>query len=120
MPEPDRPTPATVHLHRPVPDRAQLDAASRVFALLSDPTRLHLLWLLSENEADVSHLAQASGAARPAVSQHLAKLRLANLVRSRKEGRRVVYSLRDGHLRNLVLEALSHAEHKVTGDPWHS
>ncbi|MBB5083677.1 ArsR/SmtB family transcription factor [Nonomuraea endophytica] len=116
----DQPTSPTVHRHRPVPDREQLDAASRVFGLLADSTRLHLLWLLSEGEADVSHLAAASGAAQPAVSQHLAKLRLASLVQSRREGRRVVYSLRDGHLRNLVTEALSHAEHKVTGDPWHA
>ncbi|GAA2581582.1 metalloregulator ArsR/SmtB family transcription factor [Actinomadura fulvescens] len=109
-----------IHQHRPVPDREQLDTASGVFALLADSTRLHLLWLLSDGEADVSHLAAASGAARPAVSQHLAKLRLGGLVQSRKEGRRVVYSLRDGHLRNLVMEALSHAEHRVTGEPWHS
>ncbi|GII96778.1 transcriptional regulator [Sinosporangium siamense] len=120
MPEHDHSSSPAVHRHRPAPDRAQLDAASGVFALLSDPTRLHLLWLLSEGESDVSHLAGASGASLSTVSQHLAKLRLANLVRSRKEGRRVVYSLRDGHLRNLVIEALSHAEHKVTGDPWHA
>lgn len=97
-----------------------MEKASAVFALLSDPTRLHLLWLLAEGEADVSELTTASGAARPAVSQHLAKLRLANLVQSRKDGRRSVYSLRDGHLRGLLVEALNHADHKVTGEPWHA
>ncbi|RJL31935.1 ArsR/SmtB family transcription factor [Bailinhaonella thermotolerans] len=111
---------SAVHRHERVPDREQLEQASAVFALLSDPTRLHLLWLLSEGEADVTELAEASGAARPAVSQHLAKLRLANLVQSRRDGRRAVYSLRDGHLRGLVAEALNHADHKVTGEPWHS
>ncbi|AUH42055.1 ArsR/SmtB family transcription factor [Streptomyces sp. CMB-StM0423] len=109
-----------VHRHEWTPDREQLEAASTVFALLADATRLHLLWLLAEGEADVTELATASGAARPAVSQHLAKLRLANLVHSRKEGRRVVYSLRDGHLRGLVVEALNHADHLMTGEPWHS
>lgn len=91
-----------------------------MFALLADPTRLHLLWLLSEGEADVTALTTASGAARTTVSQHLAKLRLAGLVQARKEGRHVVYALRDGHLRRLVVEALSHADHQVTGEPWHS
>lgn len=91
-----------------------------MFALLADPTRLHLLWLLAEGEADVTALTTASGAARTTVSQHLAKLRLAGLVQARKEGRHVVYALRDGHLRRLVVEALSHADHQVTGEPWHS
>ncbi|MEV6107951.1 metalloregulator ArsR/SmtB family transcription factor [Streptomyces sp. NPDC051940] len=120
MSDHDRPAPPAVHRHERIPDREQLESASQVFALLSDPTRLHLLWLLAEGEADVSELVAASGAARPAVSQHLAKLRLASLVQSRKEGRRVVYALRDGHLRRLVLEALSHADHRVTGEPWHA
>ncbi|MFI6521439.1 ArsR/SmtB family transcription factor [Spirillospora sp. NPDC050679] len=120
MPEHERPSPPVVHRHERVPDREQIEEASSVFALLSDPTRLHLLWLLSDGEADVTTLVEASGAARPAVSQHLAKLRLAGLVQFRKEGRHAVYSLRDGHLRSLVLEALNHADHKVTGEPWHS
>jgi len=49
---------------------------------------------------------------RPAVSQHLARLRLAGLVSTRKEGRRVIYSLRDGHLRRVVAEALNLADHR--------
>lgn len=97
-----------------------METATTVFALLADPTRLHLLWLLAEGEADVTELASESEAARPAVSQHLAKLRLAGLVQARKDGRRMVYSLRDGHLRRLVTEALSHADHQVTGAPWHA
>ncbi|MBA2891792.1 DNA-binding transcriptional ArsR family regulator [Nonomuraea soli] len=94
-------------------------AAARVFALLADPTRLHLVWLLTQGEADVNTLAQATGAAQPTVSQHLAKLRLAGLVEPRREGRRSIYELRDGHLRRLVLEGLSHADHQVSGMPWH-
>jgi len=107
-------------LQHPPPDEEQLSVAAGVFALLADQTRLHVLWLLAQGEADVSQLTEASGAARPAVSQHLAKLRLAGLVQARRDGRRAVYSLRDGHLRRLVLEALSHADHQVSGKPWHA
>ncbi|OIK25280.1 ArsR/SmtB family transcription factor [Streptomyces malaysiense] len=64
-------------------------------------------------EADVTTLTEACGAARPAVSRHLARLRLAGLVDTRKEGRRVVYSLRHGHLRRLVDEALRTAYHRL-------
>ncbi|HEY5832412.1 ArsR/SmtB family transcription factor [Streptomyces sp.] len=98
---------------------AQFAAAAGVFALLSDPTRLHLVWTLARGEADVNTLTDASGAARPAVSQHLAKLRLAGLVEVRKDGRRSIYALRDGHLRRLVIEAINHADHMVTGTPPH-
>ncbi|GAA2771972.1 ArsR/SmtB family transcription factor [Streptomyces showdoensis] len=105
--------------HQRTPGSRELAAAAGVFALLADPTRLHLVWLLARGESDVSALAEAVDAARPAVSQHLAKLRLGGLVESRKDGRRVVYSLPDGHMRRLVVEAISHADHQVTGEPWH-
>ncbi|MEW1720559.1 metalloregulator ArsR/SmtB family transcription factor [Streptomyces sp. NPDC093109] len=117
---PGRQQPSPAHdAHQHTPGVRELTAAASVFSLLSDPTRLHLVWLLTRGEADVTALAAACDAARPAVSQHLAKLRLAELVRSRKDGRHVVYALTDGHLRRLVVEAISHAHHQVTGEPWH-
>ncbi|GHI26004.1 transcriptional regulator [Streptomyces hydrogenans] len=106
-------------VHPRTPGAAELAAAAEVFGLLSDPTRLQLLWVLTRGEADVSALTEACGAARPAVSQHLAKLRLGGLVQTRKDGRRVVYALPDGHLKRLVVEALNRADHVVTGEPWH-
>ncbi|MQM25561.1 ArsR/SmtB family transcription factor [Glycomyces albidus] len=118
MPEREEPAPAD-GLHHVAPNAEQLAAAAGVFALMADQTRLHLLWVLAEGEADVTALAAATGAARTAVSQHLAKLRLAGLVQARREGRRAVYSMTDGHLRRLVLEALSRADHQVSGKPWH-
>ncbi|MFE2284532.1 ArsR/SmtB family transcription factor [Streptomyces sp. NPDC059443] len=111
------PAAKTAHLH--VPDDARLAEAAAVFALLSDPTRLHLLWLLAQDESDVGSLAEQCTASRTAVSQHLAKLRLAGLVETRKDGRRIHYRLRDGHLRRLVMEALSHADHRVSGEAPH-
>ncbi|MDS1272649.1 metalloregulator ArsR/SmtB family transcription factor [Lipingzhangella sp. LS1_29] len=112
--------PATVSLQHPEPpDAAQLAVAADVFQLLSDTTRLHLLWTLARQEADVSQLTEACGVSRTAVSQHLAKLRLAGLVESRRESRHAIYRLRDGHLRRLVLEALNFADHVVTGEPPH-
>ncbi|GGT46212.1 transcriptional regulator [Streptomyces purpureus] len=105
--------------HLRTPDSARLAEATEVFAMLADPTRLHLLWLIAQEESDVSSLAERCEASRTAVSQHLAKLRLAGLVETRREGRHVFYSLRDGHLRRLVLEALSHADHRVSGTAPH-
>ncbi|MDQ1017611.1 ArsR/SmtB family transcription factor [Streptomyces afghaniensis] len=111
------PTAPGAHL-RP-PDSARLAEATEVFAMLSDVTRLHLLWLIAQGESDVGSLAERCEASRTGVSQHLAKLRLAGLVETRREGRHIYYSLRDGHLRRLVLEALSHADHRVSGQAPH-
>lgn len=102
------------------PDGDRLTAAVEVLGLLADRTRLALLRHLGEGEADVTALtAAAAGASRTSVSQHLARLRLAGLVTTRKEGRRVVYALRHGHLRRLVDEALNVADHQLGHLPPH-
>ncbi|MFE0700375.1 ArsR/SmtB family transcription factor [Streptomyces sp. NPDC058872] len=121
-PEPESVAPDSAPAARPhqrTPGARELASAAEVFGLLSDPTRLHLVWLLTRGESDVGALTEACGAARPAVSQHLAKLRLGGLVQSRKDGRRVVYAMPDGHLKRLVVEAINRADHQVTGEPWH-
>ncbi|NGN65316.1 helix-turn-helix transcriptional regulator [Streptomyces sp. A7024] len=105
--------------HEQDPSDEQLSYAAQVLGLLADRTRLALLHALDGNEADVTTLTAACGAARPAVSQHLAKLRLAGLVTARKEGRRMIYALPDGHLRRLVGEALSLADHHLSGEASH-
>ena len=102
-----------------LPTSAQIDTAVTALRMLADPTRLRLLWLLREGEHDVGSLAAAVGAARPAVSQHLAKLLLAGLVRVRRDGRRALYTARGGHVRRLVTEALHAVDHHVTGTPDH-
>ncbi len=101
------------HAQPRTPGDEQFAVAAELLALLGDRTRLTLLHALTAGEADVTTLTEACGAARPAVSQHLARLRLAGLVSTRKEGRRVVYALRDGHLRRLVDEALKVADHRL-------
>jgi DNA-binding transcriptional ArsR family regulator len=110
---------AGAHRSHPQTNGERLDVAASVLALLADRTRLALLQQLGNGEADVTTLTEACGAARPAVSQHLAKLRLAGLVTTRKDGRRVVYSLRHGHLRRLVDEALNVADHQISALPPH-
>lgn len=102
-----------------LPDEAQVAAATQAFALLAEPTRLRLLWLLADGEHDVGTLATAVAASPTAVSQQLAKLRLAGLVESRRYGRRQVYRSRGGHVVRLVREALYQADHLVSGEPPH-
>ena len=115
--EPPRAEPSLVHAVEP--DAQRLEAGAATFRMLADPTRLHLLWLLTQGPADVGTLVAATGANRTAVSQHLAKLRLSGLVSTRKDARNVIYSIIDGHLARLLLEGMNHADHRVTGEPAH-
>jgi DNA-binding transcriptional ArsR family regulator len=95
------------------PDGERMAVAAEVLGLLADRTRLGLVRRLCDGEADVTTLTEACGASRTSVSQHLARLRLAGLVNTRKDGRRVVYALRHGHIGRLVHEALSVADHQI-------
>ncbi|MHA7179472.1 ArsR/SmtB family transcription factor [Arthrobacter sp. MDB2-24] len=106
-------------VHPVEPDAQRLEAGASTFRMLSDPTRLHILWILTQGPADVGTMVAATGANRTAVSQHLAKLRLSGLVSTRKDARNVIYSIIDGHLTRLILEGMNHADHRVTGEPTH-
>ncbi len=102
-----------------VPTDAQVALAAETFKLLADETRLRILWTLLHGEHAVTPLAEHIGAQPAAVSQHLAKLRLSRLVRTRREGNRIYYAADNAHVRQLVEEALFHADHVVRGLPDH-
>jgi DNA-binding transcriptional ArsR family regulator len=97
----------------------QVAAAVTSFALLADPTRVRMLWALREAELDVASLAAVAGCRPTVASQHLSKLRFAGLVEGNRNGQRVVYRLRGGHVRALLSEALFQADHQVSGTPAH-
>lgn len=101
----------TVH----TPDLMHANVAAESFRLLSDPTRIRIIWLLLQGEFNVNQLADMLDVTASVVSQHLAKLKTAQLVNFRREGTFVYYSADDEHLQLLLSEGLSHAEH-VTGD----
>ena len=90
------------------PDRGALDDAAEVLQLLSAPGRLHLLWILSNDEVDVTALVAAVGGTKAGISQHLAKLRLAGWIDGRRDGRHVLYRVVDPHIVTLVHQAVEH------------
>ena len=110
----------SARVHSTEPTAAQVNAAVMSFALLADPTRVRILWALRANESDVATLAAVAGCRPTVASQHLSKLRFAGLVEGTRDGRRVVYRLRGAHVRNLLSEALFHADHHVSGQPIHN
>lgn len=97
------------HTSRPAtPERDVLLDAAEVFGLLSAPGRLHLLWILSSDEVDVTTLVAAVGGTKAGISQHLAKLRLAGWVDARRNGRHILYRVVDPHIVTLVHQAVEH------------
>ncbi len=97
----------------------QAELAVEVFRMLADTTRVRLLWELLEDEAAVSDLARRLGKPTPAISQHLAKLRMARLVRSRRDGVQVFYRVENEHVARLVRDAVYNAEHAGPEVPPH-
>jgi len=87
--------------------------------MLADATRVRIVLALTAGELSVSTLAEAVGKPSAAVSQHLAKLRLARIVTARHEGNRVFYRLAGEHAAQLVDDAMFQAEHSLDDQPRH-
>ena len=94
-----------------------LAGAANLFAALGDPTRLRLVAALAGGELCVCDLAAAVGLSESAVSHQLRVLRSLDLVRSRREGKRVYYVLHDDHVTTLFGQAIDHVEHRPADAP---
>src|SRR5262245_33225952 len=70
-----------------------LDQLTSLFRLLSDKTRLNILFLLSEGEKNVTSLCEELKLPQPTVSHHLGLLRMSNVIGNRRHGKQVFYSL---------------------------
>ena len=100
-------------------DSEYVELAVEVFAMLADATRIRIILALRDTELAVNQLAETVNKSQAAVSQHLAKLRLARIVTTRREGTRVFYRLANEHARQLVADAIFQAEHALEQVPAH-
>jgi DNA-binding transcriptional ArsR family regulator len=102
------------------PDSQYVELAVEVFSMLADATRVRIILALRDvEELSVNHLADILDKSPSAVSQHLAKLRLARIVTTRQDGQRVFYRLENEHAKQLVSDAIFQAEHSLGGVPRH-
>lgn len=85
--------------------------------MLADASRVRIILALRDAELSVNHLADIVDKSPAAVSQHLAKLRLARIVLARQEGTKVFYRLANEHARQLVADAIFQAQHSLSNDP---
>lgn len=90
------------------PSPAALQSLGELFKLFAEPTRLRILSALAEGELCVCDLGAVLGMSQSAVSHQLALLRAARLVKNRRDGKTVYYSLDDEHVKEILLVGLDH------------
>ena len=90
------------------PDEETLSRLTRLFRVFGDPTRMRILYALSRGEMCVCAIGEYLGMEQSAVSHQLGILKRSKLVKSRREGKSVFYSLADDHVRTIISQGMEH------------
>ncbi len=91
-----------------MPEGKQFYDLANLYKLFADNTRVRILWALSCEEMCVCDLAVLLGMTKSAISHQLKSLRLANLIKYRKQGKIVYYSLADNHVKDIFEKGVEH------------
>lgn len=91
-----------------MPPEEVLNGMCDLFKVFGDQTRIRILYVLFEVEVCVCDLAEALGMTQSAVSHQLKVLRQSRLVKSRREGKSIFYSLADEHVRTIISQGIEH------------
>ena len=93
-----------------MPEETELYDLAELFKVFGDSTRIRILFVLFEAEVCVCDLAQALHMTQSAISHQLRILKQNKLVKSRREGKSIFYSLADGHVRTIIAQGREHLE----------
>ncbi len=93
-----------------MPDEDKLYDLAELFKVFGDSTRIRILYVLFEAEVCVCDLAEALHMTQSAISHQLKILKQSRLVKSRREGKSVFYSLADGHVRTIIAQGREHLD----------
>ncbi|AFK07779.1 putative transcriptional regulator [Mesotoga prima MesG1.Ag.4.2] len=94
----------------------EVSGLSDLFKVIADETRTKIVFLLSETELCTCDLAEILRLSLPTISHHLKQLKSYRLVKSRREGKSVFYSLEDFHVVELIKLAREHFQELSEGD----
>ena len=105
-----------MHLHEDVvrrveaemPEEGALFDLAELFKVFGDSTRIRILYLLFESEMCVCDIAQLLGMTQSAISHQLQVLKKSKLVKYRRQGKTVFYSLADAHVRAIIGQGMEH------------
>ncbi|MGN0373687.1 MAG: ArsR/SmtB family transcription factor [Enterocloster sp.] len=93
-----------------MPDEDQLYDLAEIFKVFGDSTRIKILYVLSESEMCVCDIAQLLNMNQSAISHQLRILKQSRLVKSRRDGRAVFYSLDDSHVKTIMDQGMEHMQ----------
>lgn len=107
-----------IHVHEGIiekvneqmPEEDKLYDLADFFKVFADSTRIKILYVLMCSEMCVCDLAQVLNMTQSAISHQLRTLKQMDLVRNRREGKTVFYSLADGHIKTILSQGLDHIE----------
>ena len=93
-----------------VPTEEELYDLAELFKEFGDSTRIKILYVLVESDMSVGDIAQALNMTQSSISHQLRVLKQSRLVRFRREGKNIVYSLADDHVHTIMSQGLEHLE----------
>lgn len=93
-----------------MPDEDSLFDLSELFKVFGDSTRIRILYCLFESEMCVCDIATLLNMTQSAISHQLSVLKKSKLVKSRRSGKTVFYSLADGHVRTIINQGMEHIQ----------
>ena len=93
-----------------LPDQIALYELADLFKLFGDSTRISILWALSESEMCVCDLCALLKMKQPAVSHQLKNLKQSRIIKARRDGKVIYYSLDDEHIRDLLNFGMNHIQ----------
>ena len=91
-----------------VPEKEILEQIAELFKGFADPTRVHILSLLARSELCVTDIAEAVELSQSAISHQLRMLKQMHLIKYRREGKNILYSLADDHVKTILEMGLEH------------
>ena len=97
-----------IHAHGEMPDEEILYDLAELFKIFGDSTRIKILYVLFESEMCVYDIALLLHMTQSAISHQLRALKQSKLVKYRREGKTVFYSLADGHVRTILGQGMEH------------
>lgn len=97
-------------VHERMPDEDELYDLAELFKVFGDSTRIRILYVLFEEELCVCDIAQTLNMTQSAISHQLKILKQSRLIKNRREGKQVFYSLADSHVRTIIAQGREHIE----------
>ena len=91
-----------------LPENIKIENLANFYKMFSDPTKVKILWVLDISEMCVCDLATITKVTKSAISHTLSSLKEANLVKSRRDGKIVYYSLADSCVKEILEKGVSH------------